>query len=119
VLGDEGSPASTSRSGRQFDTGVFAQSELWVDEAGRTFYVDELTLAEYLLLLAWLRRHARHFYLQVLRQEFAGLLMASNPAQLGGPPESVPEALFLSAEEWLEQTPLVVALSHYAGIRKD
>jgi hypothetical protein len=96
---------------RLFDPTVFMQADVWRDEEGWLYLLEDLSPREKLELASWLRRHVRHFYLQELRREFARVLRGAS-LEAGRPGSAaVPDMVFLSAEEWMAQTPLLVALS--------
>ncbi len=95
---------------RLFDPTIFMQTDVWRDEEGWAYFLDDLGPIEKLELVSWLRRNVRHFYLQALRLELGHVLRAALEGEQSGS-ASVPNMVFLSAEEWLAQTPLVVALS--------
>ncbi|MFC0222840.1 hypothetical protein [Nocardioides zeicaulis] len=96
---------------RPFDLGVFMQGDVWRDEDGWTYFLDDLAPDDRLALAGWLRRHSRHFYLQAVRHELAVMLHAASATAQSQATAAVPDIVFLSADEWLAQTALFVALS--------
>lgn len=82
---------TTEHPSDTFDLDVFDQSHVWTDRDGQTFQLADLSSDSRVRLADWLRRHARHFYLQVLVRE----LFAR------------PDLVFQGADEWLRQTPLL------------
>jgi len=82
-----------------FDLDVFDQSHTWTDRDGQTFQLADLSSDSRVSLADWLRRHARHFYLQVLARELFARQDLST--------ESMPDLVFQGADEWLRRTPLL------------
>jgi hypothetical protein len=95
-------PVIALRARDRFDLMLFNQSNLWVERDGTPHLIAQLDLAARRELAAWLKRNARHFYLQVLRQDldFSCLVDAC----------SVPETLFQGADDWMGGTVLMRAL---------
>ena len=86
-----------------FDLTIFDQDTHWTGADGYRHVITDLDPTDRADLVAWLLRNAEHFYLRVLTQ---ALFDVANPDV-----PRVPGLTFKSAEDWMRQTPLVLALA--------
>lgn len=87
---------------KTFDLTLFDQTQVWVERDGTCHPITQLDASSRQELAAWLRRNARHFYIQVLHAAFTDSRIA-----LTG---RVPEMVFQAADQWMSDTALVKAL---------
>lgn len=85
----------------RFDLSIFDQSQVWTTAEGDVRRLDELHPSDRRELMDWLLRNARHFYLEVLTRTLGANALSSG---------RVPDALFLSAREWMASTTLFAEL---------